>query len=141
MKCQHISLHRFVIGAKPGEIVDHINRDRLDNRRVNLRIVNPRQSSANRGPKGSPWRETKYKAVWKYGAKRGWKTMVDGINSPRFKDEEVAALAYDMAAKKLYGEYAYQNFPNRKDVSVTIRDLSRILGWLTRLGNSQKNFT
>lgn len=34
-----IYMHRILVGAKKGEIVDHINRNTLDNRRSNLRIV------------------------------------------------------------------------------------------------------
>jgi len=34
-----VRLHRLIIDAKPGEIVDHINRNKLDNRLENLRIV------------------------------------------------------------------------------------------------------
>jgi len=45
---RHIHLSRFVMNAKEGQIVDHINRDRLDNRRKNLRIVNKRQNSLNK---------------------------------------------------------------------------------------------
>lgn len=40
-------LHRVVINAKDGEIVDHINRDRLDCRNDNLRISTKSQNSAN----------------------------------------------------------------------------------------------
>jgi hypothetical protein len=42
-------VHRWVAGAKPkdGRIVDHINRDRLDDRKVNLRFVTASESSAN----------------------------------------------------------------------------------------------
>jgi hypothetical protein len=43
-----IHLSRFVMNAKEGEIVDHRNRDRLDNQRKNLRIVNKRQNCLNK---------------------------------------------------------------------------------------------
>jgi len=45
---KHIQLSRFVMNAKKGEIVDHIYRNPLDNRRKNLRIVTPRQNGLNR---------------------------------------------------------------------------------------------
>lgn len=45
---RHIPLARFVTNAKKGQIVDHRNRDPLDNRRVNLRIVNKRQNCLNK---------------------------------------------------------------------------------------------
>ena len=40
-------MHRIVIGAEPGQIVDHINRNRLDNRMANLRIVTAHESASN----------------------------------------------------------------------------------------------
>jgi hypothetical protein len=45
---RHVSLSRFVMNAKEGEIIDHINRNPLDNRRKNLRIVNKRQNNLNK---------------------------------------------------------------------------------------------
>jgi hypothetical protein len=45
---RHIVLSRFVMDAPKGKIVDHINRDPLDNRRQNLRIVTPRQNCLNK---------------------------------------------------------------------------------------------
>jgi hypothetical protein len=45
---RHIMLSRFIIDAKEGQIVDHINGGRLDNRRRNLRIVTARQNSLNK---------------------------------------------------------------------------------------------
>ena len=43
-----IRLYRLIIGAKPGEEVDHINRDRLDNRKKNLRICTRTENARNR---------------------------------------------------------------------------------------------
>lgn len=40
-------LHRTIVGAKKGDIVDHINRNPLDCRRENLRIVSHRQNILN----------------------------------------------------------------------------------------------
>lgn len=42
-------IHREIAGAKEGEQVDHINGDRLDNRRANLRIATQSQNNANQG--------------------------------------------------------------------------------------------
>jgi hypothetical protein len=45
---RHTLLSRFVVEAKEGQIIDHINRNPLDNRRKNLRIVTKRQNSLNK---------------------------------------------------------------------------------------------
>lgn len=46
------SMHRMILGLLSGDSreSDHINRNRLDNRRVNLRVVNRRENAQNRGP-------------------------------------------------------------------------------------------
>lgn len=42
-----IRMHRVIMNAQKGQVIDHINRDRLDNRRSNLRFVNVSQNNHN----------------------------------------------------------------------------------------------
>lgn len=47
---EHIKAHHEVIGKPPkGLVTDHINRNRLDNRKCNLRHVTYRENGLNRG--------------------------------------------------------------------------------------------
>lgn len=47
-KCLKAHLHRLLMGCPDGLVVDHINGDGLDNRRVNLRICTRTQNGQNR---------------------------------------------------------------------------------------------
>lgn len=58
-----VYMHRMLADAKPGEITDHINRNRLDNRRKNLRIATHSESNHNR-QKGSGVRKPKGRNRW-----------------------------------------------------------------------------
>lgn len=109
-----IYMHRLVLDAKPGQQVDHINHDRLDNRRCNLRFCNFSQNQANRSPQWPHRRSSKYKGVSR--APRAWIAGISAGGHTRhigsFLSEEDAARAYDAAAREAYGEYAVLNFPD-----------------------------
>lgn len=105
------SLHRIITQASPGEHVDHINGDRLDNRRVNLRICTHRQNRANSkiysnnrtGYKGVGW--VKDKSKFRARIKVNYKEISLGL----YDSKEEAALAYNKAALKYFGKYAKLN--------------------------------
>jgi hypothetical protein len=90
-------MSRLVMEAKKGTLVDHINRDRKDNRRENLRIVTYSQNAQNRTKKAGS--SSSYKGV--YYSKRQKKFGANlKINSYRhhlgyFDDEIDAAKTYD----------------------------------------------
>lgn len=107
-------MHRLIAGAGPGEHVDHINQDTLDNRSANLRIATRSQNGANRGPdrrklgtsslhKGVSWDRTRQK--WAAYIHVDGKTKGLG----RFAEEADAALAYNAAAIEAWGEFARLN--------------------------------
>lgn len=106
-----VLMHRLMMDAQPGEIVDHINGDGLDNRRSNLRICTPLQNGRN--SKGVN-KTSAYKGV--YAARHGkpWVATikVNGrtIHLGKFLNEIDAASAYDSAAKHHFGEFARLNF-------------------------------
>lgn len=108
---KHVKIHHLIVGyPKKGYVVDHINRNRLDNRRVNLRTVTASENAQN--AKGQP-NASGYKGVamsrnrWRAYIKPYGKQLSLGV----YATAEEAAKAYDKAAKEYWGEYAYLNFP------------------------------
>lgn len=106
-------LHRRIMSAPEGLLVDHINHDKLDNRRGNLRLVtdllsvhNRKKLRRNRNP-ASP-----FIGVHRAGDKWISRTTVNGkrVSLGTYATQEDAALAYDRAMFSLYGEFAKLNF-------------------------------
>jgi hypothetical protein len=104
-------MHRVIMGAKTGELVDHINHNTLDNRRSNLRLCTVRQNSFNRklygnntsGYKGVFLRKEsgQYRAGIRVDNKMHWRGGYDNAID--------AAIAYNDMAKELHGEHANIN--------------------------------
>lgn len=59
---KHGFLHQLIMGKKDGLVIDHINRNRLDNRRSNLRHTTLGDNSKNQTAKGYSYTDGKYRA-------------------------------------------------------------------------------
>lgn len=109
-----IYLHK-VIAERMGIVgeIDHIDNDPLNNRRSNLRGCTRTQNQAN-APK-SRGSTSQYKGVHWSESHSGWVAQIKHNEKVtylgQFEDEMDAALTYDAAAKKEFGEYAKLNFP------------------------------
>lgn len=101
-----------------GFLVDHINGDKLDNRRSNLRLATRSDNEANKKKrrtqgKGQP--SSSYKGVCKIidGRKKCWRASISHnhrqIALGCYFEEKDAAKAYNKAALKYFGEFACIN--------------------------------
>ncbi|MFC6660052.1 HNH endonuclease [Deinococcus multiflagellatus] len=106
---QVVTLHRFLAGEGREQYKDHKNGDKLDNRRRNLRACSQRENSYNRrrhrnnrsGYKGV----TRWKGQWRASIHQDGRQRHLGL----YPHPMLAALAYNAAARALFGEYAQLN--------------------------------
>ncbi len=116
-------MHRLILDlvSTRTPIIDHKNRNSLDNRKENLRICNHSQNHMNVGkPRLKRKPTSKYKGVHFSKNRKGfkkWKAVIS-INFKRksigwFKTEKEAAKAYDLYAKQHFGDFAILNFRKR----------------------------
>lgn len=106
-----LSMHRFVVNAPNDMQVDHKHGNRLDNRKSELRICTPVQNSRNR--KVNHTSLSGYKGAWWSKSNKKWLSFIR-LNNKRkylgfFGTAEEAALAYNKATIKHFGEFARLN--------------------------------
>jgi hypothetical protein len=111
-----LSMHRVIMNAPKGMVVDHIDGNGLNNRRSNLRVCTVSQNHQNRRWTGGV---SRYKGVCFLKKVNKWKAEIT-FNGRRihigcFADEISAAKAYDKKAAELFGEFAYLNFDKGSD--------------------------
>lgn len=105
-----VQMHRQILGASKGQMVDHINHDTLDNRRSNLRIAT--RSENRRNSLKMPGMTSQYKGVYRSGNRWRAEVTIGKVRAFKasFGSEVEAAIAYDREAIKHFGEYALTNF-------------------------------
>lgn len=109
-KSHCIRLHRLIMGAPDGLVVDHINGDSLDNRRVNLRVCTHAENMRNR--KIHKNNRSGFKGVYFDPGcpKRPWRAEIKVAKQRKrlgfYSTPEEAHRAYVLAAKELHGEFA-----------------------------------
>lgn len=103
-------MHRLILSPEAGFQVDHIDRDKLNNQRRNLRIITAQQNSLNRPGRGGT---SKFKGVCFIRAKNKWRATIckSGkiILLGYFDNEIEAAVVYNEAAKIHHGQFAFLN--------------------------------
>lgn len=108
-------VHRAIMNVGKSDTVDHINLEKKDNRRNNLRLASYQQNSINKSPtilnksgyKGVSFEKQtkKFRADIRHNGKR--------YNLGRYSSAIDAAKAYDEMALKLHGDFAWLNCKNK----------------------------
>lgn len=107
-----IQLHRFIFANILGEMppsnlyVDHIDRNKLNNTDINLRLATPQENSFNKST------TTNKKGVKKISENNFMATVVKNGTRHEIKNiptEKQAAEVYNMMAEELFGSFAAYN--------------------------------
>lgn len=109
-KVSHILMHRVITGAEKGLYVDHIDMNKLNNQKANLRACTNAQNQMNKNKlKG----KSKYKGVTYIKKANKWAAQIRAnykyVWLGQYHSEEEAALAYNVAAIEHHGEFAMLN--------------------------------
>lgn len=107
-----IYMHRLIADAEEGKEVDHINGNKLDNTKGNLRICERYENACNVKPRAGC--ASKYKGVYWDDHRKQWRVDVNSkpygkVHVGSFYSEDEAGLAYNLVAKTLQGDFAFLN--------------------------------
>lgn len=115
-KGKTIRMHRVILGAQKGQLVDHQDLNRLNNQRSNLRFATWLQNLQNSAKRGTHQYKGVYFSKWSHNQGRPscWKVTIrqNGtlLSFGMYKTAEEAARAYDIEIVRLRGEFALTNF-------------------------------
>lgn len=108
---EKVRLHRFLMNAPENKVVDHVNRDVLDNRKSNLRLASKMENVWNSGIRST--NTSGYKGVSYRKESKKWKAQINvngkRVNLGHFESKHDAARMFNFWAKDLHGEFAWLN--------------------------------
>lgn len=111
--CRMVFMHRTILNPPPGFFTDHINNQRLDNRRCNLRVATKSQNGANSKCRKDNQSGLKGVGYDKRNKKKPWRAHIGQNGKFRFlgtfTNKEDAHAAYCAAAIEQYGDFARFN--------------------------------
>lgn len=112
---QRIAIHKFICQSNSkNDVIDHINRNKLDNRQSNLRVATYQQNCWNRSPEKID--RLKGVSILKNGKFSTTFTQCSRcFIFGSFKTEYEASIFHDINALLNRGEFAYLNHENNRD--------------------------
>ncbi len=133
-----ILMHRVVNKTPEGQFTDHINQNKLDNRKCNLRTVDKSRNSANRPKIGRQDLSSKLKGVSFHPSTGLWRARIRdrAYEKTTYHATELqAALDYNRMATERFGQYACLNdLPAGIEPTVHIQKSSKFRG-VSKRGN------
>lgn len=102
-----VLMHRLIMNAPLGQIIDHANGNSLDNRKHNLRFATSSQNQANR--KIHRNNTTGFKGVCYNKRSKSFVVSSGNNHIGYFKNKIDAAIAYNKYAQENFGEFANLN--------------------------------
>lgn len=118
-ECKHRDISRLIMNPQTkDQEVDHINRNRLDNRKINLRLCNRRQNMCNK-------EKLEFKGICWHNHNKKWFSRISynnkAFNLGFFNDKIEAARIYDTFARYLNGDFAILNFPELQSLDIDVK--------------------
>jgi hypothetical protein len=107
-----VRMHRQIMQVTKNQTIDHINGNGLDNRKINLRLCDASTNQANMRSTYNK-KTSEYKGVSWNRNEKSWVSQIQYQKRKFFlgyyKSEKEAAIAYNAAARVLFGEFAHLN--------------------------------
>ena len=115
---KEVRLHRYLMNAKPGEIVDHINKngDTTNNNSMeNLRLITHSANAHNKIKKLNTSSQFIGVSLTRPGK---WRACISGMKLGTYPVEVQAAIAYNIKARAIHGEFARTNEVSTDDMDL-----------------------